>query len=200
MGATRPVGSGHDGARADAGTGPIFSGKVFPFVFITIACGALSGFHALVSSGTTPKLVSNEGDIRLAGYGSMAVESFVAIMAVIAASWKEDGRLAKPGVVGTVMSNLGLERYLGGLGLTLERTPVGEASVVAGMRAANAVIGGEAAAQFSTAGRDPSGERRVCAESGTGIASPPGGATAAVTPDSTSANGHPSSFANAPRS
>jgi len=73
------------------GTGPIFAGKIFPFVFITIACGALSGFHALVSSGTTPKLVSNEGDIRLAGYGSMAVESFVGIMAVIAATLLDPG-------------------------------------------------------------------------------------------------------------
>ncbi|MFM1885224.1 MAG: hypothetical protein RL026_381 [Pseudomonadota bacterium] len=73
------------------GTGPIFSGKVFPFVFITIACGALSGFHALVSSGTTPKMVANEGDIRLAGYGSMAIESFVAIMAVIAATLLDPG-------------------------------------------------------------------------------------------------------------
>src|SRR6187551_3729239 len=73
------------------GTGPIFAGKIFPFVFITIACGALSGFHALVSSGTTPKMVSNEGDIRLAGYGSMAVESFVGIMAVIAATLLDPG-------------------------------------------------------------------------------------------------------------
>ena len=73
------------------GTGPVFAGKVFPFVFITIACGALSGFHALVSSGTTPKMISNEGDIRLAGYGSMAVESFVGIMAVIAATLLDPG-------------------------------------------------------------------------------------------------------------
>jgi carbon starvation protein len=73
------------------GTGPIFAGKVFPFVFITIACGAMSGFHALVSSGTTPKLISNERDIRLAGYGSMAMESFVAIMAVIAATLLDPG-------------------------------------------------------------------------------------------------------------
>ncbi len=73
------------------GTGPIFAGKIFPFVFITIACGALSGFHALVSSGTTPKMISNEGDIRLAGYGSMAMESFVGIMAVIAATLLDPG-------------------------------------------------------------------------------------------------------------
>ena len=84
------------------GTGPIFSGKVFPFVFITIACGALSGFHALVSSGTTPKLVSNEGDIRLAGYGSMAVESFVGIMAVIAAT------LLDPGVYFAINTGAGI--------------------------------------------------------------------------------------------
>jgi carbon starvation protein len=73
------------------GTGPIFSGKIFPFVFITIACGAVSGFHALVSSGTTPKLISNEADIRLIGYGSMALESFVGIMAVIAATLLDPG-------------------------------------------------------------------------------------------------------------
>jgi carbon starvation protein len=77
--------------RFTDGTGPIFAGKVFPFVFITIACGALSGFHALVSSGTTPKMVSNEGDVRLAGYGSMAIESFVGIMAVIAATLLDPG-------------------------------------------------------------------------------------------------------------
>ncbi|MDR2216066.1 MAG: carbon starvation protein A [Nevskiaceae bacterium] len=73
------------------GTGPIFAGKIFPFVFITIACGAVSGFHALVSSGTTPKMIASEKDIRLAGYGSMAVESFVAIMAVIAATLLDPG-------------------------------------------------------------------------------------------------------------
>jgi carbon starvation protein len=73
------------------GTGPIFGGKVFPFVFITIACGAVSGFHALISSGTTPKLISNERDIRIVGYGGMVLESFVAIMAMIAASILEPG-------------------------------------------------------------------------------------------------------------
>jgi len=76
---------------AKDGTGPIFAGKIFPFVFITIACGALSGFHALVSSGTTPKMIANEKDIRLAGYGSMAIESFVGIMAVIAATLLDPG-------------------------------------------------------------------------------------------------------------
>jgi carbon starvation protein len=73
------------------GSGPIFGGKLFPFVFITIACGAISGFHALVSSGTTPKLITNEADVRLIGYGSMALESFVAIMAMIAATLLDPG-------------------------------------------------------------------------------------------------------------
>jgi len=68
------------------GTGPIFGGKIFPFCFITIACGAISGFHALVSSGTTPKLLSRETDARMVGYGSMLLESFVAIMAMVSAA------------------------------------------------------------------------------------------------------------------
>lgn len=73
------------------GTGPIFGGKLFPFVFITIACGAISGFHALIASGTTPKLLANERDIRMIGYGAMLLESFVAIMAMIAATVLEPG-------------------------------------------------------------------------------------------------------------
>jgi carbon starvation protein len=73
------------------GTGPIFSGNVFPFVFITIACGAISGFHSLISSGTTPKLLANERDARFIGYGAMAVESFVAIMAMVAACVLDPG-------------------------------------------------------------------------------------------------------------
>lgn len=67
------------------GTGPVFSGNLFPFVFITIACGSISGFHALVSSGTTPKMISRESQARFIGYGGMLTESFVAIMALIAA-------------------------------------------------------------------------------------------------------------------
>ncbi len=67
------------------GTGPVFAGSLFPFVFITIACGALSGFHALISSGTTPKMVAKESQVRLIGYGGMLMESFVAISALIAA-------------------------------------------------------------------------------------------------------------------
>lgn len=70
---------------AREGGGPVFSGSLFPFLFITIACGALSGFHALISSGTTPKLVEKESQMRMIGYGGMLMESFVAIMALIAA-------------------------------------------------------------------------------------------------------------------
>ncbi|MDP2784710.1 MAG: carbon starvation CstA family protein [Sulfurimicrobium sp.] len=73
------------------GSGPIFGGSVFPFVFITIACGAVSGFHALIASGTTPKLLSNERDIRMIGYGGMLLESFVAIMAMVAATVLDPG-------------------------------------------------------------------------------------------------------------
>lgn len=73
------------------GSGPIFGGALFPFVFITIACGAVSGFHALIASGTTPKLLANERDIRMIGYGSMLLESFVAIMAMIAATVLDPG-------------------------------------------------------------------------------------------------------------
>ncbi len=73
------------------GSGPIFGGKLFPFVFITIACGAISGFHSLIASGTTPKLLSNERDIRMIGYGGMLLESLVAIMAMIAATVLDPG-------------------------------------------------------------------------------------------------------------
>ncbi len=73
------------------GTGPVFTGKLFPFVFITIACGAVSGFHALISSGTTPKMVRRESDTRMVGYGSMLTESFVGVMALIAATILDPG-------------------------------------------------------------------------------------------------------------
>jgi carbon starvation protein len=73
------------------GTGPVFAGKLFPFVFITIACGALSGFHALISSGTTPKMVAKESHVRMIGYGGMLMESFVAVSALIAACVIDQG-------------------------------------------------------------------------------------------------------------
>lgn len=73
------------------GSGPVWSGSLFPFLFITIACGAVSGFHSLISSGTTPKMIRNESDARFIGYGAMLMESFVAIMALVAASTIEPG-------------------------------------------------------------------------------------------------------------
>ncbi|WP_257539080.1 carbon starvation CstA family protein [Sphingobium sp. CFD-1] len=73
------------------GGGPVWSGGLFPFLFITIACGAVSGFHALIASGTTPKLIASEGDARIIGYGAMLMEAFVAIMALVGASILDPG-------------------------------------------------------------------------------------------------------------
>jgi len=121
------------------GSGPVFAGQLFPFLFITIACGAISGFHALVSSGTTPKLVERESHIRFIGYGAMLMESFVAIMALICASVIDPGIYfamnAPAALIGTTVENAA--QVINGWGFVV--TPemlsgiardVGEASVL----------------------------------------------------------------------
>ncbi|WP_288391698.1 carbon starvation CstA family protein [uncultured Acinetobacter sp.] len=121
------------------GTGPVFSGSLFPFLFITIACGAISGFHALVSSGTTPKLVDNEVNIRMIGYGGMLMESFVAIMAMICAPVLDPGVYfainAPAAVLGTTVETAAeAVRNLGFVvtpeALTLLAQEVGESTIL----------------------------------------------------------------------
>src|SRR5438445_2708005 len=104
------------------GTGPVFAGKVFPFCFITIACGAVSGFHALIASGTTPKLLMREGHARLIGYGAMLMESFVGVMAMVAACALHPGVYfainAPAGIVGA--SAEAAARTISGWGFALD--------------------------------------------------------------------------------
>ncbi|GAB2986063.1 carbon starvation CstA family protein [Streptomyces pseudoechinosporeus] len=106
---------------ASSGAGPVFAGSLFPFLFITIACGALSGFHALVASGTTPKLIQKESQVRVIGYGAMLMESFVAIMALIAAATLEPGLYyamnAPAGLLGTTAESA--SQAVAGLGFTI---------------------------------------------------------------------------------
>ncbi|MFC9876929.1 carbon starvation CstA family protein [Nocardia salmonicida] len=105
---------------AHTGNGPAFAGSLFPFLFITIACGALSGFHALVSSGTTPKLMAKESNARMIGYGGMLMESFVAIMAIITASIIDQhlyfGMNASAGLTGGTAE--GAAKFTNSLGLS----------------------------------------------------------------------------------
>src|SRR5215204_4448008 len=106
---------------ASSGAGPVFAGSLFPFVFITIACGALSGFHSLIASGTTPKMIQKESQIRLIGYGAMLMESFVAVMAMIAASILDPGLYyamnAPAGVVGATAQSAA--QAVNGLGFAI---------------------------------------------------------------------------------
>ena len=106
---------------ASNGEGPVFAGALFPFVFITIACGALSGFHALIASGTTPKMIEKESQVRFIGYGAMLMESFVAVMAIIAASIIEPGLYyamnAPAGVLGDTVQSA--SQAVNGLGFAI---------------------------------------------------------------------------------
>jgi carbon starvation protein len=103
------------------GTGPVFSGKLFPFLFITIACGAVSGFHSLISSGTTPKMIENESHMRLIGFGGMLAESFVAVMALTAACVLDPGIYfamnAPAAIIGTTAANAA--QVISGWGFTI---------------------------------------------------------------------------------
>src|SRR3954451_9313206 len=106
---------------AHNGAGPVFAGSLFPFVFITIACGALSGFHSLIASGTTPKLIEKESQVRFIGYGAMLMESFVAVMAIIAASIIDPGLYyamnAPAGLVGSTVQSA--SEAVNGLGFAI---------------------------------------------------------------------------------
>jgi carbon starvation protein len=117
-----------------SGDGPVFAGSLFPFVFITIACGALSGFHALIASGTTPKLIQKESQVRLIGYGAMLMESFVAIMALIAACIIDPGLYfamnAPAGLLGTTVQSA--SQAVNNLGFTI--TPEALAAAAASVQ------------------------------------------------------------------
>jgi len=122
------------------GTGPVFAGKLFPFAFITIACGAISGFHALVASGTTPKMLRRETDAPLIGYGGMLMESFVAVMALCAAAVLDPGVYfainAPLGVLGADLQTAATTIRGWGFAVTPEQmqglaTSVGEQSLLA---------------------------------------------------------------------
>lgn len=121
------------------GTGPVFAGSLFPFLFITIACGAISGFHALISSGTTPKMLGNERDARMIGYGGMLMEAFVAVMALIAACVLDPGLYfamnSAPALIGTTVESAA--QTITGWGftitpemLTATATEIGESTVL----------------------------------------------------------------------
>jgi carbon starvation protein len=108
------------------GSGPVFAGPVFPFCFITIACAAVSGFHAIISSGTTPKLLAREGDIRAIGYGAMMTEMCVGVMAVIAACALEPGQYFAINVKGDAVA---VTQHISALGFSV--TPSGMAALAA---------------------------------------------------------------------
>jgi carbon starvation protein len=121
------------------GTGPVFSGKLFPFLFVTIACGSISGFHSLVASGTTPKIIEHESDARMIGYGAMLTESLVAVLALIAACVLTPGMYfainAPPALIGTTAQSASVAIANWGYTITPDQiqsmaSQVGEASLL----------------------------------------------------------------------
>jgi carbon starvation protein len=143
------------------GTGPVWSGTLFPFLFITIACGAVSGFHSLISSGTTPKMLENESEARVIGYGGMLMESFVAMMAMISASILEPGAYFAMNSPGALIGTNAAEaaQVISGWGFTI--TPdvltqltqdVGEKTLLSRVGGAPTLAVGMAAILSSTIG------------------------------------------------
>ena len=139
-----------------AGNGPIIPGKLFPFLFITIACGAISGFHGLISSGTTPKMIMSEKDIPLIGFGSMLVEGFVAVIALIAASILIPGDFfaintkLSPDVLSSIGFPIAKVKELSqAIGLELQGRPGGAVSIAAGMSVLlSTLVGGKASLPY----------------------------------------------------
>lgn len=142
-----------------SGNGPVWKGALFPFLFITIACGAVSGFHALISSGTTPKLLANESDARFIGYGAMLMESFVALMALVSAAIIEPGLYfamnTPPAGLGITMPNL---HELGGdnAALIMQQLQVATAQAAAKVSSWGFIISPETIQQTAAAIGEPS--------------------------------------------
>ncbi len=126
------------------GTGPVWSGTLFPFLFITIACGAVSGFHSLIASGTTPKMLENESQIRFIGYGAMLTESFVAIMAMIGATVLEPGvyfAMNSPGgLIGTTAAQAA--QVISGWGFTVTPDTISQIAQDVGEKTLLSRVGG----------------------------------------------------------
>jgi carbon starvation protein len=119
---------------AGRGDGPVFAGSLFPFVFIVIACGALSGFHSLIASGTTPKMIEKESQVRMIGYGSMLTESFVAVMALVAASIIDPGLYYAMNVpIGALGPSVeSASTFVGGLGFAIAPAELASAANAVG--------------------------------------------------------------------
>ena len=149
-----------------AGGGPIIPGPLFPFAFITIACGAISGFHALIASGTTPKMIDRESDIRPIGYGAMLVEGLVGIVSLIAATAMFPGDYFAINTPPSVFANLGipivnLPDLQLAVGETVTGRPGGAVSLAIGIAQIFSGLPGMAAPKSAMIIRQPPGGARV---------------------------------------